>query len=216
MRRIGTASTRRFGILCVLAFLLSSCSYPAVRYSENTRFSHQNINAGIDGNPTSSSKIYKVGRYEGATDHYTYRQKNNDIRPVRLTDRPTEVLIPKMANQQDFTDMPLVIEANDVLFEFDKSVIREAFIPEINLWVQYFLENPSVTAEIYGHADSTGTVKYNQGLSERRAAAVLNYMVANGVSRDRLTAKGFGELNPVAPNDTKAGRQKNRRVELHL
>ena len=65
-----------------------------------------------------------------------------------------------------------------------------------------------------GYTDSVGTDKYNQGLSERRANAVMSHLVDRGVSASRLTATGYGESNPVASNDTAEGRALNRRVEL--
>ena len=68
--------------------------------------------------------------------------------------------------------------------------------------------------EVAGHTDSMGSEAYNQGLSERRAQSVQDYLVSKGVKAQRLTAKGYGESMPVASNDTDAGRAENRRVEL--
>jgi OOP family OmpA-OmpF porin len=67
---------------------------------------------------------------------------------------------------------------------------------------------------VAGHTDSVGTDQYNQGLSERRANSVRDYLVEQGVRASRLTAVGYGENRPVATNDTADGRQENRRVEL--
>ncbi len=69
---------------------------------------------------------------------------------------------------------------------------------------------------VYGHTDASGSDDYNQALSERRAESVENYLEAKGVSGGRITAKGFGESEPVASNDTAAGRQQNRRVEVAI
>ncbi len=69
---------------------------------------------------------------------------------------------------------------------------------------------------IEGHTDSTGTNEYNQRLSERRAGSVEQYVESLGVASSRLTAKGYGETQPVAPNATAAGRQQNRRVEVAI
>jgi len=70
--------------------------------------------------------------------------------------------------------------------------------------------------EIAGHTDSTGDDAYNQGLSERRAKAVYDYFISNGVSKERVVAFGYGEKQPKAPNDTPANRQLNRRVEFKI
>jgi len=75
-------------------------------------------------------------------------------------------------------------------------------------------EQPDLRAEIRGHADSTGTDAYNQTLSEKRAAAVMKYLVDHGIDKARLTAIGFGESRPVASNDTAEGQKLNRRVEI--
>jgi OOP family OmpA-OmpF porin len=71
-----------------------------------------------------------------------------------------------------------------------------------------------VVVEVAGHTDSTGSETYNQGLSERRANSVKDYLTSQGVTATRLSAKGYGEAQPVASNDTKEGRAENRRVEL--
>ena len=76
------------------------------------------------------------------------------------------------------------------------------------------LAYPGLKLEVEGHTDSVGSEEYNQELSENRAGAVRDFLVAQGVSRDSVTARGFGEAVPVASNDTAAGRQQNRRIEL--
>lgn len=151
-----------------------------------------------------------AGKYDDVTAHYTLRQSKESVPQSKVIKTVPD------SRKNQVADLPLVIEVTDVLFEFDKWVIKEPFLPELNKWVDYFQNNPQVTADIYGHTDSTGPNKYNQKLSERRAQAVINYLVGNGIAPDRLTARGFGESQPAASNKTKAGRQKNRRVELNL
>lgn len=77
-------------------------------------------------------------------------------------------------------------------------------------------ENDHLSFEVAGHTDSTGNYKKNVSLSEARAQTVMKYLVDKGVSADSLTAKGYGPDRPVASNDTRDGRSKNRRVELGL
>ncbi|MFH0783657.1 MAG: OmpA family protein [Pseudomonadota bacterium] len=103
----------------------------------------------------------------------------------------------------------------DTLFDFDKSVIKPQFYPLLDEIVDTMKNEPDLKAEIQGHTDSTGTNKYNQRLSERRAKAVLTYLTKKNIDASRLTAVGFGEEKPVATNKTKAGRAQNRRVEIH-
>jgi outer membrane protein OmpA-like peptidoglycan-associated protein len=73
---------------------------------------------------------------------------------------------------------------------------------------------PALKVEIAGHTDSANSDAYNLDLSQRRADAVMKYFVDHGVEADRMTAKGYGEAEPIADNATQAGRFKNRRVEL--
>jgi OOP family OmpA-OmpF porin len=74
--------------------------------------------------------------------------------------------------------------------------------------------NPTLTAEIVGHTDNVGSDKFNQELSEKRANAVRDYFIANGISLDRLTARGMGEMDPIASNENPEGRAQNRRIEF--
>jgi outer membrane protein OmpA-like peptidoglycan-associated protein len=104
----------------------------------------------------------------------------------------------------------------DALFDFDKSEIRADAIPILDKAVAWLNEFPTVKGVIEGHTDSRGTEEYNQGLSERRAKAVYDYLVNKGINKFRLTWKGFGESRPVATNETDEGRQLNRRIVLVL
>ena len=76
---------------------------------------------------------------------------------------------------------------------------------------------PDIKVELDGHTDSVGTDQYNQGLSERRAQIVSDYLTSHGVDASRITAvKGFGESAPIDTNSTKEGRARNRRTELKV
>jgi OOP family OmpA-OmpF porin len=77
-------------------------------------------------------------------------------------------------------------------------------------------ENRDKGVELEGHTDSIGTEQYNQGLSERRAASVRDYLQKKGVDSGRITSRGFGESKPIADNKTRDGRAKNRRVEIRV
>jgi outer membrane protein OmpA-like peptidoglycan-associated protein len=110
----------------------------------------------------------------------------------------------------------VTIVMNNVFFDFDKSVIKPASISELNRITEFLKENESVKIEIAGHTDSTGPEEYNKGLSQRRANSVLNYFAKNGVAKERLSLKYFGEANPVASNSTIEGRKQNRRVEFKI
>jgi outer membrane protein OmpA-like peptidoglycan-associated protein len=86
--------------------------------------------------------------------------------------------------------------------------------PTLKEIAQMLAEHPDLTLEVEGHTDNVGDDASNQALSERRAQAVVAYLVSTGVDASRLTAKGYGESRPVASNATAEGRAANRRVEL--
>lgn len=101
-----------------------------------------------------------------------------------------------------------------VHFDFDKASLRPEGKPILDEAAKILNENPDVTVQVQGYTDGIGTVEYNLGLSDRRAATVKDYLVSQGVASSRLTTKGFGKSDPVATNDTEEGRAQNRRVEL--
>ena len=109
----------------------------------------------------------------------------------------------------------IVIQA-DALFDFDKSVVRPDGKKNID---DAMAKLAGVDVEMViatGHTDSVGTDAYNQKLSERRAAAVKEYLVSKGIPASKITTLGKGESQPVATNKTKEGRQKNRRVDIEF
>jgi outer membrane protein OmpA-like peptidoglycan-associated protein len=110
------------------------------------------------------------------------------------------------------TKAPWVLSG--VLFDFDRSTIKLRFRSMLDRAVAVLKKNPALHVEVQGHTDGRGSAVYNQRLSKRRAMAVMRYFVGKGVRRERLSAKGLGESNPVDSNATEAGRARNRRVEL--
>jgi len=101
-----------------------------------------------------------------------------------------------------------------VNFDFNKSTIRPDAKVILDEAATILKRNPDTKVNVDGYTDSIGTKEYNQKLSERRAAAVADYLGGAGVNRSNLVPRGFGETNPVDSNKTKEGRAKNRRVEL--
>jgi len=113
------------------------------------------------------------------------------------------------------TKRGLVITLNtDVMFDVDRSELKPGAVSEIQHIADALNSAPERLVRIEGHADSTGSEAHNLDLSKRRADAVAAALVANGVLASRITTQGFGDSMPVATNDTQAGRQQNRRVEI--
>lgn len=114
----------------------------------------------------------------------------------------------------------LIVNLPDILFDFNRATLRPQAREVLSKLSGILLVTPDTRLSVEGHADSIGTEDYNQGLSERRAQSVRDYLVANGLSSELVVALGFGEAKPIAPNtkpdgsDDPAGRQRNRRVEI--
>ncbi|WP_319762360.1 OmpA family protein [Maridesulfovibrio sp.] len=101
-------------------------------------------------------------------------------------------------------------------FGFDKYKITDEMVPALTEAASMLDEYPNLKVMVGGHTDSSGSEAYNQGLSERRAKSVADWLAANGVAPERLQVKGYGELNPKYDNKTKEGRKLNRRVEIDV
>ena len=101
-----------------------------------------------------------------------------------------------------------------ILFGFDKADLTATAKTNIQKLAESLQKNPDTDIMVIGHTDNVGSASYNQGLSERRAASVKKYAVAQGVSASRITTEGKGLKEPIESNDTEVGRAKNRRVEI--
>ncbi len=99
-------------------------------------------------------------------------------------------------------------------FDTGKSTIKSQSTMVLDEVVAVLMKNPSLKVEVQGHTDNVGTQENNQALSQRRAEAVMGYLVGKGIAEKRLSAMGYGFSKPIAPNDTAEGRAKNRRVQL--
>jgi outer membrane protein OmpA-like peptidoglycan-associated protein len=108
----------------------------------------------------------------------------------------------------------LIVSMSDVLFDFNQATLKPGAKLRLAKVSGIILAYPDLKLEIDGFTDNKGTPAYNMGLSEKRAKAVRDFLVAQGVGADAVNTKGFGESNPVASNATASGRQQNRRVEL--
>jgi outer membrane protein OmpA-like peptidoglycan-associated protein len=116
---------------------------------------------------------------------------------------------------------PKRIILRGVNFDYDKSNIKSEFVPILDEAAQTLKDNPEINVRIVGHTDSRGSDEYNQQLSERRAQAVKQYLVSEGIAASRLSTEGRGEQDPIAPNtedgkDNPEGRAMNRRAELKV
>jgi len=118
--------------------------------------------------------------------------------------------------QARVTDRGLVLTLGDVLFSSGTATLNGGGNGHLDKLAGFLNRYPGRTAVIDGYTDSIGSDDYNQGLSERRANAVKDFLVGQGIEAPRLTASGMGKSSPVATNGTAAGRQQNRRVEVTI
>lgn len=122
----------------------------------------------------------------------------------------------------DILIYPLAFKLANVYFDFDKATLRPESNKTLDSLINILNTYPDIRIEIGGHTDAIGTEAYNQKLSQRRAQAVVDYLVQNGIDLDRLEAMGYGESQPVAPNrnedgtDNRDGRALNRRTEFKI
>jgi outer membrane protein OmpA-like peptidoglycan-associated protein len=112
------------------------------------------------------------------------------------------------------TERGMVMTLNDVLFDTGQATLKPGADRALDRLAQYLKDSSGTHVIIEGHTDSVGSDDYNLALSQRRAQAVADALTGRGVSTDRLQIKGLGKSYPVASNDTQAGRQQNRRVEI--
>ena len=130
----------------------------------------------------------------------------------------------KLREQTAGSGVDVIRDGNDLLlrmpsgitFAFDSSDVQPQFQPTLNEVASTLSQFPKTYIDIYGHTDNVGSETYNQGLSERRAQSVANYLASHGVQSARMATRGYGLTQPIATNTTDAGRAANRRVEIKI
>lgn len=158
----------------------------------------------------------RIAELASRVDHQDSRIDQNEDHVRALQNRMDE-FDEKLANLHVLINESASVEltvGSDILFALDSSVIRETAKPTLAEIARALVNNPEKNLEVTGHTCDLGSETYNQGLSERRAAAVKNYLVDSGIDADRITSIGRGELQPLLPNTSEGARSLNRRVEL--
>lgn len=143
-------------------------------------------------------------------DGYLSQDENLDFRNVTSSNTVNQDVMLVPIEKEE------IIELRNVFFDFNKADIKTASFAELKRVLGYLADDKIDAIEIAGHTDSVGPDSYNLDLSQRRAKAVLDFLVNNGISKDRITVKSFGETKPIASNDNANDRAKNRRVEFKI
>ncbi|WP_298950546.1 OmpA family protein [uncultured Nonlabens sp.] len=136
----------------------------------------------------------------------------NSLENVAFTARKETI---KTESQRSFL-LNSTYTLKSIRFEFDKATVLEESTAELNELILYLIINPKLHITINGHTDYLGNAAYNQKLSEDRAKSVADYLINNGITKDRIKYKGYGESQPIDPNEPEDAQIKNRRVEFVL
>lgn len=137
--------------------------------------------------------------------------RKNVAAKVQVKNEPRLNLKLTMRYEREDPNERFVLE--DVRFASGKATIEPESFARLDALVEFMTHKKSATIEISGHTDNVGKKAINKKLSQDRADAVRDYLVSKGIAADRITAVGYGDEKPIAPNDTPEGRLKNRRIE---
>jgi OOP family OmpA-OmpF porin len=187
----------------------------------------------VNGKEVYSGKTDASGQYSFMMDDYTPLQTTASAEGY--VDGSLSVMTPTDEEVETFNAAPLCmnkekpkpVEVNqaivleNVLYDFGKSTLRKESYPKFDKLIEWMKEYPNMAIELSAHTDNIGSDAFNQKLSEKRAASCVDYLVSKGIAKDRIIAKGYGETQPVAPNqvngkDNPEGRKLNRRTEFKV
>ncbi|HLT71613.1 MAG TPA: OmpA family protein [Cyclobacteriaceae bacterium] len=163
-----------------------------------------------------------VGETEGyLTKRQPYSMVGRSVDPRNLKDLVTNITLDTiLILDRKAVNEKFVLE--NIYFGFDSTDIKPQAAAELDKLVQLLIDNPEIKIEMGSHTDSLGSFDYNIDLSRRRAESTMRYLINKGIDSQRLTAKGYGESQPIARNtnpdgtDNPAGRDKNRRTEFKI
>jgi len=167
----------------------------------------------------AAKSLTATARAEGAEQKVIADQARLDATAAQVAAASSEQQATELQRQLDLlqakqTDRGLVLTLGDVLFTSGRADLKPAAADNLNKLVAFLDKYPDRSVAIQGYTDSVGTEDFNQKLSERRADSVKSYLTGQGIGSTRLSALGKGRSDPVADNDSAAGRQQNRRVEV--
>lgn len=137
-------------------------------------------------------------------------------RPLDIPDVVGAIKFQKDLRIKLLTEYIRIYKLENVYFEFDKWDIKNESIPALKKLLGELNAKPNMKIEIAGHTDNKGSHEYNLRLSQHRADSVIDWLMKNSITADRLLAKGYGETAPVDTNDTEDGCAKNRRTEVRI
>ena len=153
-----------------------------------------------------------IGAAVGGIGGYVWSQHmENQRKQIETATQGTGVEVQKTPDNRLHVMIP-----GDISFDPGRADIKPNFRPVLDQFAQSMVQNPASVIQIVGHTDATGNDAANVQLSRERANATRDYLATRGVATSRMTTDGRGEREPVASNDTEAGRARNRRVEIFV
>jgi outer membrane protein OmpA-like peptidoglycan-associated protein len=193
-----------------------------VAEAQRTALNEQSEKARLDARTREADLARSdamTARAENAEQKVAATQARSDADAALLAANASQQQASELQRQLEIlqakpTDRGLVLTLGDTLFATGKSELKSGATANLDRLSDFLTEYPNRTAAIEGFTDSMGSEDSNQSLSERRADSVKRYLVGRGVGSDRLSSTGRGENAPVADNESMAGRQQNRRVEV--
>jgi outer membrane protein OmpA-like peptidoglycan-associated protein len=187
----------------------------------SARIHFENLTSGVEvGEARSDPKTgaYRIvlpfGTHYGIRAYLTdYYSVHENIELKESDNKYTEV-------KKDLFMVPLqigeTIKLNNVFFEAGLPTLKSESFPELNRLIEILKDNPGIYIELAGHTDNKGDAATLLKLSEDRVSTVKAYLVSNGIDTNRITGKGYGATQPVAPSDTEENSKANRRVEFKI
>ena len=173
-------------------------------------------------------RLYENEDYDllGETDGYLkkrqpYTMKGRSIDPATLKELVTNITLDTMIVLNKL-QLEVAFRLENIYYEFNEYNITREASKELDKLYQILVDNPEIEIELSSHTDSVASVEYNQNLSQKRAESAVNYLIQRGISPERIVAKGYGELKPIARNtnpdgtDNPEGRDRNRRTEFKI
>ena len=171
----------------------------------------------IQLNSNSSSGKFLISLPSGknygiavSAEGYLFHSENFDIpkgEAYNLVNKDIELM---------YIDIGSKIALRNVFFDIGKSIVKEESYSELDRLVSLMKELPNLKVELSGHTDNTGSEVLNNRLSQKRAEAVVKYLISKAIDKEKLTAKGYGSTTPIDSNETLEGRQNNRRTEFEI
>jgi outer membrane protein OmpA-like peptidoglycan-associated protein len=206
-------------IACTAAavFTLSACSSMDESQQRTAKTTGMGAAAGaavgaIAGGSDHRGTGAAIGAAIGALGGYAWSQRmENQRKDIETATQGTGVEVQKTQDNRLKVMIP-----GDISFDPGRADIKPNFRPVLDQFAQSLVQNPGSVIQIVGHTDASGNDAANVQLSRERANATRDYLVSRGVTANRITTDGRGEREPLASNDTEAGRARNRRVEIFV